>query len=150
MTQNVSFYMYFLYLQQIRFHPKCHLRPSCIHMTTWGPDSPLFLLFFNFKDCMMVTNVWFLIFSVIYFNRLMGIYRVGLSSGYLKSLVLSFLLFLFFSFFFFLFYCSFSFLYLFFLSRGPFSSGASGHCPLMPPSRYGTDQNDTKPLKDDL
>ena len=36
MFQNVSFYMYFLYLQQTWFHPKCHLRPSCIHMTNWN------------------------------------------------------------------------------------------------------------------
>ena len=30
---NVSFYIFFQYLQQTWFHPKCHLRPSCIHMT---------------------------------------------------------------------------------------------------------------------
>ena len=71
-----------------------------------------------------------LVFFVIY--RLMGIYQVGAPSRYLKSFVLSFLFFLFL--FFFLFYSSFFCLSL----GGPFSSGAPGHCPPMPPSRYAT------------
>ena len=98
---------------------------------------------------------------------IMGIYRVGPPSEYLKSFVLSFLFFiflfvfvfcfsfLFFSFFFFsfLFFLSFIFFFHFFhfsflffifffffcLSlSGPFSYGAPGHCPSMPPSRYAT------------
>ena len=63
------------------------------------------------------------------------VYRVGAPSGYLKSFLLSFLFFLFFSF------CFFSilrFLFCLSLSRGPFSSGAPGHCPTMPSSRYAT------------
>ena len=66
--------------------------------------------------------------------RLMGIYRmVAPPSGYLKSFVLTFLFFLFCFFFFSILH------FLFFpLSRGPFSSGAPGHCPPMPPSRYAT------------
>ena len=58
--------------------------------------------------------------------RLMGIYLVqGSPSGYLKIFVLfSFIPFLF---------------YTFSLSLwGPFSSGAPGHCPPMPPSRCAT------------
>ena len=62
--------------------------------------------------------------------RLMGIYRVGPPSGYLKSFVLSFLPF----FFSILFHSS------FFpsLSGATFISGAPGHCPPIPPSRYAT------------
>ena len=66
--------------------------------------------------------------------RLMRIYRVGPPSGYLKSFFPSFQFFL--SFFFF-----FSFLGVFFFCiflGGPFSSGAPGHCPPMPPSCYAT------------
>ena len=61
--------------------------------------------------------------------RLMEIYRKGAPSGLLKSFVLSFLFFLFFF-----------FLHIFvsLSHRGPFSSGAYGHCPPMPPSRYAT------------
>ena len=77
------------------------------------------------------------------FQRLCDDYQCGgAPSGYLKSFVLPFLFFffsfLFFSLFSFLF---FSFLYfLFCLSLGgPFSSGATGHCPSMPPSRYATE-----------
>ena len=69
-----------------------------------GPNSPLFLLYF--KDCVMITNVWFWYFlsSIL---KLVGIHRVGTPSGYLKSFV-------FFSFLhFFLFYSSFSFLFSF-------------------------------------
>ena len=75
-----------------------------------------------------------LIFSVIYLDSWgMGIYRVGPPSGYLKSFILSFLFILLF---FFLVYIYSS---LFSLSLGgPFSSGAPGHCPPMPPSCYAT------------
>ena len=46
-------------------------------------------------------------------------------------------------FFFFFFFFFFLFFILFFpLSRGPFSSGAPGHCPPMPPSRYATAGSD--------
>ena len=64
--------------------------------------------------------------------KLMEIHRAGAPSGYLKRFVLSFLFFLFF----FLFYYSFCCCCLSF--GGPFSSGAPGHCPPMPPSRYAT------------
>ena len=56
--------------------------------------------------------------------RLMGIYRLGPPSGYLKNVVLSFLPF----------YLFFLFFIFFFSSL----SGAPGHCPPMPPSRYAT------------
>ena len=68
--------------------------------------------------------------------RLMGIYRVGpvLVFEKFRSLF-SFLPFLFF-----LVFCLFFFsiLHLFVSLGGPFSSGAPGHCPSMPPSRYAT------------
>ena len=77
--------------------------------------------------------------------RLIGIYQVGPRLGIWK---VSFSLFFspfYFSFSFFLFL---SFLFLFYssfflsLSRGaPFSSGAPGHCPPMPLSRYATDKS---------
>ena len=71
--------------------------------------------------------------------RLMGLHRVGDPSGYLKSVVFSFLsLFPFFPFNFLSFFLFFLSCFLS-LSRGPFSSGAHGHCPPMPPSRYATD-----------
>ena len=35
MIQNASFYMYFLNPQNTWFRPKCHLKPSCIHMTKY-------------------------------------------------------------------------------------------------------------------
>ena len=86
--------------------------------------------------------------------RLMGIYRVGAPSEYLKSFVPYFLVFLFFSFLFFSFL--FSFLFFFFFSflhflfclflEGPFSSRAPGHCPPMPPSRYATGEMDNNEL----
>ena len=81
-----------------------------------------------FKDCVMITSVWFWYFC--HLLGLTGIYRVGPPSGHLKRFVLSFFLFLFFF-----------LILIFFLSLplGPFSSGAPGHCPPMPPSRYATD-----------
>ena len=107
--------------------------------STWGPNSQLSLLYF--KDCVMIANVWFYFGIFCHLLRLMGMYRVGAPSGYLKSFDLSFLFLFFFS----LFYSSFSFLFFFFpfffvsLSLGgPFSSGAPGHCPPMPLSRYAT------------
>ena len=94
-------------------------------------------------------------------HTLMGIYRVGPPTGYLKCFVLSFIsylssppFFLFYSSFFPFFFCIlhfslFSFLFfIFFLSfflffyclslGGLFNSGAPVHCPPMPPSRYAT------------
>ena len=79
--------------------------------------------------------------------RLMGwgyielLYRVGAPSEYLKSFVPFFLssfsfLPLFSFLFFFLFFSSFAFFVSF--TGTPFSSGAPGHCPPMPPSRYAT------------
>ena len=66
--------------------------------------------------------------------RLMGIYRVRPPSGYLRSFVLSFFCFFFF------FFSFLSFIFFFFVSLGGlFSSGAPGHCPPMPPSRYATE-----------
>ena len=56
--------------------------------------------------------------------KLMGIHQVGVPSRHLKKFVLSFLFFLL------LFWGS--------LSWEPLSSGAHGHCPPMPPSRYAT------------
>ena len=67
--------------------------------------------------------------------RLMGIYRVGAPSGYLKSFALSFLFFPFSFSFSFLFFVFFFFLAL----GGPLNSGAPGHRPPMPPSCYATD-----------
>ena len=65
--------------------------------------------------------------------RLMGIYRVGTPVRVFEKFrsLFSFLLL----------YFSFSFFLSFFVSLslgGPFSSGAPGHCPPMPPSRYTT------------
>ena len=92
---------------------------SCkLKKNTWDPSSPLFLSYFN--DCVMITNVWFWYFYIIYL-RLEGIYRVGPPSGYFKSFVLSFLFFLFF-FFSFLFFI----IFFFFLSQSwgaPLASG---------------------------
>ena len=34
-AKNVSFYLHFWYLQETQFYQKCHLRPSCIHMTIY-------------------------------------------------------------------------------------------------------------------
>ena len=34
-AQNVSLYLNFQYLWKTQFHPNCHLRPFCIHMTIW-------------------------------------------------------------------------------------------------------------------
>ena len=89
--------------------------------------------------------------------RLMGIYRVEPPSGYLKSVVLSLSLclclsvclsvslslslsvsFIFFLSFFFFFCLSFG---------GPFSSGAPGYCPPMPPSRYATGTGGSKNVR---
>ena len=93
-----------------------------------------------------------LVFSVIYLDSCNGDISGGWpSSGFWKVLFPLFFssysfsfLFFFFSFSFvfsfvfsFLFFSSFSILSL---SRGPFSSGAPGHCPPMPPSRYATDE----------
>ena len=70
-----------------------------------GPKSPFFVSYF--KDCVMITNVWFLVFFFLFviYLRLMGIYQVGAPSGNFKSFVcwiLSFrFFFLFFLFFFF-------------------------------------------------
>ena len=100
---------------------------------TRGPNSQLFLLYF--KDCVMIFGIF------CHILRLMGIYRVGPPSGYLKSLFLSFLFFSFFYSSFSFSFFSFLFLFFFFLSlslEGPFSSGAPGHCPPMPPSCYAT------------
>ena len=108
---------------------------SCkLKKNKWDPNSPLFFLYF--KDCVMIQCL-ILLFSVIYFDS-WGYIRLGPPSGYLKSFVLSFLPFLFFSFsfFFFLFCSSFSFFCL--SLGGPFSAGAPGHCPPMPPRRYAT------------
>ena len=91
-----------------------------------GTISLLFLLYF--KGCVMITNVWILVFSVIY----LGIYQVGapvFEKFCSLSLSFSFYSIIFFFFFFFFFCLSFG---------GPFSSGAPGHCPPMPPSRYAT------------
>ena len=94
---------------------------SCkLRKNTWGPNSPLFLLYF--KNCLMITNVWFCYFLSLL--RLMGISRVRVPVRVLEK---------FFFFFFFL-----SFLFFIFFSRGLFSSGAPGHCSPMPPSRYAT------------
>ena len=96
---------------------------SCnLKKKTWGPNAPLFVLYF--KDCVMIN------------------YVVGPPSGYLKSFDLPFL---FFSFFFPFLFSIFFFVYLSLsLSlSGPFSSGAPGHCPLMPPSRYATAEKQT-------
>ena len=73
-------------------------------------------------------------------RRLMGIYWVRAPVWVLKSFVLSFsfLHFLFD----FLFYSSFVCLSL--SLGGPFSSGAPGHCPTMPPSAYATGCKSTK------
>ena len=103
---------------------------SCkLKKNTLGPKSPLFLLYF--KDCVMVTNVWF-------WHFLSSIYSHGdISGGRLRPSIWKVSLSLFFS--------SFSFSFLFFIFffplslRGPSSSGAPGHCPPMPPSRYATD-----------
>ena len=65
--------------------------------------------------------------SVIYLDSL-GYIGWGPPSGYLKSFVLSFL--------FFIVFCLGAP-----LAPGPFSSGAPGHCPPMPPSRYATESN---------
>ena len=91
-----------------------------------GLNSPLFLLYF--KDCVMITIVWFWYFlsSTETHRDISG----GGPSRYLKSFILSFLFFCF-SFLFFI------FIFVVFL-RGPLSSGAPGHCPPMPPSRYAT------------
>ena len=82
------------------------------------------------------------VFSVIYL-RLMGLYRVGAPVRVFekfRSLSLFFLFFLSFSYFFSILH------FLFSLSLGgPFSSGAPGHCPPMPPSRYATGQLALKP-----
>ena len=45
-AQNVSFHLNFQYVWKTQFPSKCHLRPSCIHMTiyysTLSSDLPLF------------------------------------------------------------------------------------------------------------
>ena len=83
-----------------------------------------------FKDCVMITSVWFWYFC--HLLGLTGIYRVGApvwTFETFRSLFLPFPFFLF------------DFFPFFFLSLplGPCSSGAPGHCPPMPPSRYATD-----------
>ena len=65
--------------------------------------------------------------------RLMGIYRVRAPVRVFEKLC-----FLFSFLFFFLFVFHSSFYFCLSLFRGPFSSGAPGHCPPMPPSRYAT------------
>ena len=70
-----------------------------------------------------------------YLLRLMGIYRMGPVRVFEKFRSLfSFLLFIFF----FFTILHFFFFFFFFTLGGPFSSGAPGHRPHMPPSRYAT------------
>ena len=79
--------------------------------------------------------------------RLMGIYRVGPTSGYLKTFVISFVFFSSFSFFFNFCFSFLFFIFIFGLSHslgGPFSSGAPGHYPPMPPCRYATGSSSLK------
>ena len=105
--------------------------------TYMGPYFSIVPLIGYFKDCVMITMFDFGIFC--HLLRLMGIYRVGAPVRiFEKFRSLFYILSAFFSF---LFYSSFSFfLSFFFLSLGgPFSSGAPGHCPPMPPSRYATE-----------
>ena len=80
--------------------------------------------------------------------RLLGIYRMGTLVWVFEQFrplfsFLSFLFFLFFSFFFSFFFSILHFLFFLSLSLSgaPFSSGAPGHCPPMPPSRYATDHD---------
>ena len=116
---------------------------------TWGPNSPLF--FSYFKDFVLITNIRFTYwalsgvkFSINYydlrgyivFSPRLGIWNVSLFFFSLSFIFSPFCLF-FFSFPFFLF-----FFFIFFILSlslgGPFSCGAPGHCPSMPPSRYAT------------
>ena len=91
---------------------------SCkLKKNTWGPKSPLFVLYF--KDCVMITNVWFWYFlsctswGYIGWGPRPGIWKVSFSLFFSFSPLSR--------------------------SRGPFSSGAPGHCQPMPPSCYATD-----------
>ena len=109
-----------------------------------GAQIPIVRLIFQ-RLCDDNQCLFVCLFVCFFFHllRLMGIYRVGPRPGIEKFRSLfSFLPFIF------IFFSSFSFLFLFFLSffffflslslGGPFSSGAPGHCPPMPPSRYAT------------
>ena len=61
---------------------------SCkLKKNTWGPNSPLSVLYF--KDCVMITCVWFWYFLSSTYSW--GYIGWGPLSGYLKSFVLSFL-----------------------------------------------------------
>ena len=103
---------------------------SCkLKKNTWGP------IIFDCSSYISKIVWWLPMFdfgSFCHIFRLMGIYRVP----YLKSFVLSLFFFFFSSIFIFfiflkIFCCSLSF-------GGPCSSGAPGHCPPVPPSRYAT------------
>ena len=107
------------------------------------PQFPIFRLIFQ-RSCDGYQCLIF-VFSVIYLDSWGG----DISSSYIEwgprpsiwKVSFLFLFFLFFSsfsflFFSFLFFSSFAFLVSF--SGAPFSSGAPGHCPPMPPSRYAT------------
>ena len=95
-----------------KFQMSCKLKKN-----TWGPHSPLFLLYF--KDCVMITNVWFWYClsstqthgDISGWGSCPGIWKVSFSLFFYSFSSLFFSFFYFFSFLFFIFLS---------LSWGPF------------------------------
>ena len=127
-------YFYSKSLKRLHYGPQIVIEKfwmSCkLKKNKWDPN---YLLFLFSKIAWWLPMFDFVIFC--HLLRLMGIYREGAPVRIFekfRSLFSPFSFFFSFMFFIFHFFLSLSF-------RGPFSSGAPGLCPPMPPSHYATD-----------